>query len=138
VINNRNNTYTLVSLSDNKEIPNYDTIRVLNFLTGFRNLNFETLLNDIDKRRIDSVTSSRPFIVISLTDTAGTTRVIKTFHKKGPEGQVDPEGKPLPYDLDRLYAQVNDGKDFVLIQYFAFSKVLRPKPFFLKEPLKKK
>jgi hypothetical protein len=138
VVNNHNNTYTLVSLEDNREIPDYDTLRILNFLSGFRNLNYEAILNDIGKHRIDSVVNSQPFIVITLTDTSGLTTTMKTFHKKGPEGQVDPEGNPLPYDLDRLYAQVNDGKDFVIIQYFAFSKVLRPKTFFLKEPRKKK
>jgi hypothetical protein len=33
---------------------------------------------------------------------------------------------------------LNGGKDFVIIQYFVFDKVLRPKSFFLKEPQKKK
>lgn len=138
LINHRNNNYSLVSISDNKEVPEYDTLRVLNFLSGFRNLNYEALLNDIDKFLIDSIVNSPPFIVITLTDTNGVSKTIKTFHKKGPEGQTDPQGNPLPYDLDRLYALVNDGKDFVLIQYFSFSKVLRPKTFFLKEPMKNK
>ncbi len=138
VTNNRNNTYTLVSLKDNKQIFDYDTLRMLNFLSGFRNLNYEALLNDIDKHKIDSVVNSQPFIVITLTDTSGATRTMKTYHKQGPEGQADPQGNPLPYDLDRLYATVNGDKDFVVIQYFVFDKVLRPKSFFLKEPQKNK
>lgn len=138
VVNNHNNTYTFISLSDNRVIPDYDTLRMLNFLSGFRNLNYEALLNDLDKFRLDSIVNSTPFIVVTLTDTAGVSKTIRTFHKKGPDGQTDPEGNPLPYDLDRLYAQVNDGKDFVIIQYFSFSKILRPKSFFLKEaPVKK-
>ncbi len=133
VRNNGNNKFVLISLSDNKEVFNYDTLKLLNFLSGFRNLNYEAIINDMDKVRKDSILKSRPFIIITLTDTAGVSKTIKTYHKQGPEGQTDPKGMPLPYDLDRLYASVNDGKDFTIIQYFSFDKVLRPKPFFLKD-----
>jgi len=133
VKNKGNNRFAFISLKDNKEIPNYDTLKLLNFLSGFRNLNYEALLNDMDKVRKDSILKSTPFIIITLTDTAGVVQSIKTFHKQGPPGQTDPTGLPLPYDLDRLYASVNDGQDFTIIQYFTFDKVLRPKPFFLKD-----
>jgi hypothetical protein len=133
VKNTGDNKFSLISLKDNQEILDYDTLKVLNFLSGFRNLNYEALLNDMDKVRKDSILRSQPFIIITLTDTAGVSTTIRTFHKKGPDGQTDPQGIPLPYDLDRLYASVNDGKDFTLIQYFTFDKVLRPKPFFLKQ-----
>ncbi|MCK9203141.1 MAG: hypothetical protein M0P58_01740 [Bacteroidales bacterium] len=131
--NNGKNYFTLISLIDNKIIPDYDTLKALNFLSGFRNLNFETLINDMDHLRKDSILSSPPFIIITLTDNLGTKKSIRTWHKQGPEGQTDPLGNPLPYDLDRLYALVNEGQDFTLIQYFTFDKVLRLKTFFLKE-----
>jgi hypothetical protein len=127
------NSFRLVSLSDGKEVQDFDTLKVLNFLSGFRNLNFEALLNDMDQVKKDSILDSSPFVIITLTDTSGISTTIKTFHKKGPEGQTDPQGNPLPYDLDRLYALVNDGRDFTLIQYFMYNKVLRPKAFFLKD-----
>ncbi len=133
VKNNGNNKFTLISLKDKKEVRNYDTLKLLNFLSGFRNLNYEALLNDMDKVRKDSILRSQPFIIITLTDTAGEHKTSTTYHKQGPEGQTDPKGVPLPYDLDRLYASVNDGKDFTIIQYFTFDKVLRPKPFFMKD-----
>ncbi|MCK9423023.1 MAG: hypothetical protein M0Q38_10525 [Bacteroidales bacterium] len=131
--NNGKNFFTLISLVDNQAIPDYDTLKVLNFLSGFRYLNFETLINDMDRMRKDSILASPPFIIITLTDTSGIRKSIRTWHKQGPAGQTDPDGNPLPYDLDRLYAQVNDGQDFTLIQFFTFDKVLRPKTFFLKE-----
>jgi hypothetical protein len=133
VRNRDNKSFTLISLIDNREITNYDTLRMLNFLSGFRNLNFEALLNDMDKFRKDSILASKPFIIITVTDTTGESRTMKTYHMKGPDGQTDMEGRPMPYDLDRLYALVNDGQDFTVIQYFSFDKVLRPKTFFLRE-----
>jgi hypothetical protein len=138
VRNNGKNQFSLISLSDQKEIAGYDTLKLLNFLSGFRNLCYEALLNDMDKARKDSILASQPFIIITVTDTAGVSKTIRTFHKQGPKGQTDPQGIPLPYDLDRLYASVNDGQDFTLIQYYAFDKVLRPKSFFLKEIPKRK
>ncbi len=138
VRNNGKNKFSLISLTDHSEIPDYDTLKILNFLSGFRNLNYEALLNDMDKARKDSILASQPFIIITLTDTAGVSKTIKTYHKQGPEGQTDLQGIPLPYDLDRLYASVNDGQDFTIIQYYTFDKVLRPKSFFLREMTKKK
>lgn len=109
-----------------------DTLKVLNFLSGFKNVNFEAFLNDMDKRTRDSVLASQPFIIITLTDTSNRTNIVKTYHKPNLFGQKDYKGRVLPYDPDRLYALVNDGKDFVLIQYFSFNKILRPKPWFYK------
>ena len=133
VKNNGNDRFSIFSLTDNRQIPGYDTLKLLNFLSGFRNLNYEALLNDMDKSRKDSIIASTPFIIITLTDKSGASKNIKTYHKNGPVGQTDMEGRPMPYDLDRLYALVNEGQDFTLIQYFNFDKVLRPLPFFQKE-----
>ena len=123
----------LVSLPEKKFITDFDTLKVMNFLAAFRNLNFEALLDDFDKNRKDSIISSTPFAIITLTDTAGQSNSIRTFHKPAGFDQADYEGKPLPFDLDRAYALVNEGKDFVLIQFYVFDKVLRPAQYFVKE-----
>lgn len=133
VRNNGKNKFTLTALKDGRTVPDYDTLKVLNFLSGFRNLNFEALLNDMAPAQKDSILASKPFIILTLTDTARTSKTIRIFHKKGGPGMPDPEGLTLPYDPDRLYASVNDGRDFTLIQYYTFDKVLRPLPFFSKE-----
>jgi hypothetical protein len=132
--NNGDSRFSLFALKDNRQIQGYDTLKLLNFLSGFRSLNYEALINDMDKVRKDSIISSTPFIIITLTDKSGVSKSIKTYHKQGPEGQTDTQGRPMPYDLDRLYALVNDGQDFTTIQYYNFDKVLRPLPFFLLEP----
>ncbi|MEI6455712.1 MAG: hypothetical protein WCO93_05435 [bacterium] len=123
---------TLLSIADNKMVPDFDTLKVLTFVSGFRDLNFEALLNDMDPVKKDSVLRSTPFIVITVMDTTGVATSVKVFHKPNSAGFNDMEGQRLPFDPDRLYALVNEGNDFVLIQYFAFNKVLRPKFFFLK------
>jgi len=120
----------LISLGDNRQVSDFDTLKILTFLSGFRNLNFEALLNDMESVRKDSILNSPPFIIITVTDTNGTSKSIRVYHKGNSDGVTDTENNPLPYDPDRLYALVNDGNDFVLIQFFTFDKVLRPKFFF--------
>lgn len=124
---------TLVSLIDNRPVSNFDTLKILTFLSGFRNLNFEAILNDMDPVRKDSILNSTPFIIMTVTDTSGTSKSIRIYHKSNIAGVMDTENNPLPFDPDRLYALVNEGNDFVLIQFFTFNKVLRPKFFFLRD-----
>lgn len=124
---------SLLSLRDQHPVPLFDTLKLMNFLASFRNVSYEALLNDIDPHLKDSITTSPPFVVITLTDTNRISTTIRTYHKKAAYA-VDEFGNPTgPYDLDRLYALVNDGKDFVLIQYFVFDRILRPLPFFLRQ-----
>lgn len=133
ITNNQNSSVSLYSIPEMQLIPAFDTLAALNFLTGFRNLNFEGVLSDMDAAKKDSILASTPFTIITLTDSAGVSKTIKTFFKDG-GGDSDMNGNEIAYDLDRFYALVNDGEDFVLVQYFAFDRVLRPRSFFLKDP----
>jgi hypothetical protein len=133
ITNSHNRTPEMFSISGGQKVQNADTIKMLNFLSSFRKINFEAVLNDMDKSRKDSILSYPPYCIITVTDTSNIQSAIKTYRKAAAPGTVDDFGKPVPYDLDRLYALVNNGKDFVLIQYFVFDKVLRPKSFFLQK-----
>ncbi|MGA3014208.1 MAG: hypothetical protein ABSD71_09245 [Bacteroidales bacterium] len=130
--NDANLHIRFISLPNNQPIPVFDTLKVMNFLAAFRNINFEALLNDMDEHRKDSILATTPYCIISLTDTSHFTNTIKIFRKGAAPGEVNELGKPAPFDLDRLYALVDDGKDFTLIQYFVFDKILRPKSFFMR------
>lgn len=136
--NDANMNIRFISLADNKPIPVFDTLKLMNFLTSFRNINFEAILNDMDQHRKDSIIATTPYCIISLTDTGHITNTIKTFRKGAAPGELNELGKPAPFDLDRLYALVNDGKDFTLIQYYVFDKILRTKSFFIRTQEQKK
>jgi hypothetical protein len=129
-IENGRDDIRLIQLVTGKEAGGIDTLRVLNFLAAFKEINYEALLNDLDSSFIDSVTRSRPYHIITLADSKGKVTQIKTFHKKNDAGSLDLEGNLYVYDLDRLYGLIDDGKDFILIQYFVFEKILRPLGYF--------
>jgi hypothetical protein len=124
----------LTGLSGMQPVSGFDTIRTLNFLSAFQDIRFESLLGELlEKSYIDSVLSSVPKTIISLTDKSGGVNEVKIFNKKGfadiTEHQVN---MFQPVDLDRAYALVNDGEDFVLIQYYSFDRVTRPLSYFVR------
>ena len=122
-----NQNIILRSLFDNQVVQGFDTARVLNFLTSFEDVRFESLLAHlIEASFIDSVSTSLPKTVITLTDQEGKVNEVKIFTKKGFASLYSEDGALLePMDLDRAYALVNEGEDFVLIQYYVFDKVTR-------------
>jgi hypothetical protein len=117
----------LRSLASNQIIEDYDTLRVLSFLTSFADVRFESLLEPLIKKEfIDSVKTTTPKTIITLHDRDGKINEVKVFRKKGFAALYMEDGMTMePADLDRAYALVNDGEDFVLIQYFVFDKVTR-------------
>lgn len=123
--------FKITRLADQKVFPEYDTLRLLNFLTSFSDLRFEAVLNNtMPHQKIDSVVHS-PFLHrLTLVDMNGDTTQMTTFNKKKFAEHLDIDEKLVPMDLDRAYALVNRNRDFVLIQYFVFDKVLRPALYF--------
>ena len=122
--------YKLTRLCDNQDMP-FDTLRVINFLSSFGNLRFEALFtNTLPQARIDSITGS-PYVhnvVVTVKD--GTTQDMKTFNKLVMNNITDLGGEIGDVDHDRMYALIDDGKDFVLIQNYVFDKVLHEVRYF--------
>ena len=122
--------YKLTRLCDNKDLP-YDTLKVINFMSSFSDLRFEALFtNTLPQERIDSITSS-PFLhYIVVTDKDGNKQDMRTFKKLVMSSLHDMSGEFGDVDRDRMYALVNDSKDFVLIQNYVFDKVLHDVRYF--------
>lgn len=123
--------FAVVKWSAKDTMYGYDTLNLYNFLTAFADLRYEALLNNIDPHRKDSIIQSSPFHRITLTDMDNNKTVMKTYHKPNDVQRFDLEGNLYTYDLDRLYALINDDRDFVMIQFFVFDKVLKPFDYFV-------
>ena len=95
-------------------------------LSSFSDLRFEALLNNImPAERIDSIVNS-PFLHrITLTNADGTVKEMTTYTKHiqlSDYAVIDEEDDII--DHNRMYATINDKRDFVLVQYYVFDKVL--------------
>ena len=133
VENTGRHQYKLTRLSDKADLP-FDTLKVINLLSSFSDLRFEVLLNNVlPQQRIDSITSSPYFHRMTLCTKDGETIQLTTFEKRTqdsdgkdtPDGLITEEGWAVdPIDHDRFYGWINGGRDFTLIQYYIFDKVL--------------
>ncbi len=120
--------YKLTRLSDQQDIA-FDTLKVVNLLTSFSDIRFEALLTDIlPKERIDSIVQSPFMHHLVLTTKDGKSQELKTFKKRfeASVNQFNPDetDEDTYLDNDRFYGQINEGKDFVLLQYYVFDKLL--------------
>lgn len=126
--------YDVVRLMDGSRIMSYDTLQMLNFLTSFRDLRYESRLNNIlPPMKIDSIIRTPGLIELSLITKAKDTVFAKFFRKNEVPGYVQNQpGVLVTMDLDRAYALINGGEDFVLVQYYTFDKVFYPLSYYLK------
>lgn len=127
--------YKLIQTSTGKEIARYDTLKLLNFLTSFNDLRYETRLNNLKpKEEIDSIIHSPELYELTLVDQKLDTTTVKMFEKKEAEPvNVDLDVALIPIDHDRFYGLINKGEDFVLMQYFVFDNVLKPLSFYTRD-----
>jgi len=134
IVNTGRNDYKVKQLSTDEFIP-FDTIRVLNLLTSFGDMRFESLLTsgNFSQAKFDSITSLPQLHSISLTSANGTTSEMKTFQKTLTEADFNTklsEQFNTEIDHDRLYALINNGRDIVLIQYYVFGKLFKPLDYY--------
>lgn len=133
IIKSNNQNFELIKINENKPVPLFDTLKVLKMVTSFKNIRFESFKNDIPSELRDSIIENYPAHVIRLGEVSGEEHVARTFYKPANPGAFDYKGDPVLYNRDHLYALINDGRDFTLIQYFVFDKITRPLNYFLVE-----
>lgn len=118
--------FTITSPTTNSPVPFMDTLRILNYVNGFRDIRFEDILNDLGQAFIDSVKNTQPVYRLVVRDTKNREYKVTTYRIRSKGGDFDENGNLLPYNPDRMFALVNDDKDFVLVQYFVFEKLTVP------------
>lgn len=132
VVDSKGN-YELTALQSNKVLESYDTLKLLNYLTSFRDLRYETRMNNLlTPMKIDSIIHSTPIYELMLIDRFGDTTKVPMFKKQSiPESVAEAYDMLVPIDHDRFYALINNGQDFVLMQYYVFDRVLHPLSYYM-------
>ena len=125
-------SYELKALSSDSIIKNYDSTALKIYLTGFKNIQFEGFEQKITKAAKDSIFNSIPVNIFTCQGVNGEEVVMKSYLKPDSEDRVDIDGKPIIYDVDRMYARINNTNDLVTIQYFVFDELFLGLSNFLK------
>ncbi len=125
-----NNDYLVTRLSDNKALENVDPMAVKQYLSYFQLLSFESFEITLNQQQIDSVIKTIPINVITVVDNKGHINKVHFFARAPKAGIVDATGKLLKVDGERMNALLNNGKDFVMVQYYSFGKVMPSADYF--------
>ena len=132
-------SFTVASLDDKVKTNPTDELNkpaVLQFLNSFEDLYLEGYENGYP--RIDSVRASKPFAKLNITSRTGNKRELIVHYmplNRRSKLQLDKRGKEMPFDVDRYFAFINDGKDFVLIQRRSFEGIFKRFEHFYYTPL---
>lgn len=110
----------------------FDTIRVLNLLSSFKDVRFESFLTDIKESRRDSIINSPYLHRLTLTTKDGNVEVINTYTMKINAEAFGFVEEDWDDDPDHKYAYVENKKELVMIQDFAFGKLLQPAEYYTK------
>lgn len=127
-----NNNYQIKMLSDNRLLNNLDTLSVKQYLSYFQQLNFESFEVDLNQGQIDSVLKSQPINILTVTDTKGKTNKVRFYARFNEKRSAGSDGKLAPYDPERMDALLDNGKDFVMVQFYLFGKVMPAAAYFQK------
>jgi hypothetical protein len=113
----------------------FDDAKMRQYLIYFQNISYEALITGKNKKLQDSLSMVKPFCVISIATTDSSRgfpiKEYKFYHKQF-LGDINPEhGVKYDYDPDRLYMSFDNGKEWALIQYFVFGKLLITSNYFM-------
>jgi hypothetical protein len=121
------NRYSVENPVSHQSLQDMDTAAVKQYLTYFQYVAWEVPSIDIKR---DSILASTPVVTIDVKDTLGKVTDIKLFNRTAPDNVNVKYGRDYKYDPDRLFAYVN-GRDFVLVQYYVFGKLLQDPTYFM-------
>ena len=128
--NNGDNNFSLIS--EDKEIENFDTVKLKMYLGRFKRVAYESIATAMDLHKRDSVLRSDAFSIISLEDSESNITTVKTFLRPG-DGRLDENGDEYKYDIDRLYAKLETDTNLMVIQFFVFDPLFKELNYFMKK-----
>ncbi|MCK5857098.1 MAG: hypothetical protein KAG64_06380 [Bacteroidales bacterium] len=129
IINEGNRSFKIIQLMNNLEVTSFDTLRVLEELAAFTIINYESLLDKLSDSRIDSIKQDLPARIVTVESKLGAKRKLTMYYRPNFEKKESMNGKVFDFDMDRLYAFVDNKRDVVSVQYFVIDNISRPLSF---------
>ncbi len=115
IVKTRENRYKL--LQDGREVSVFDTLAIERYISYFRNIRFDRWELGINSVEIDSVISTTPEFILTVTDSTGEHNTIKTYAKTPSHNEV--------------FVNQNDEKELSVARYFDLDPVIKEIKYFL-------
>ena len=120
----------------NEKLADYDTAKLINMLSEYRNKNFESIHKNVTPAQKDSILENNLWKVITLIDVDGKKTEMKTYmmpyYASLLDQQFDNVDETLQWSRDRFYAVVNgDESTLYRMQFYHFDRQMQPLSYFL-------
>lgn len=130
-------SFVLSPLDEKFRINNsYQQKFIKQYLGFYSSISIEAFDNNYSKR--DSVMKTTPYCTITITENDNSVNKVNLFYmpvSKRSKTQFDPKGNEMTYDIDHYYASIHNEKDFAIVQYYVFGKLLRSYSDFFFKPV---
>lgn len=130
VINRINkDSFSLAPLNDKYALhqPSPNQQKYINDYLGFySSISIETFDNANPTK--DSTIHTTPYCIFTITNNNNVVNKMNMFYmpiNRRSKMPFDKNGQPMTYDVDRYLASFNNDKDFAVVQYYVFGKLLR-------------
>lgn len=117
------NTNAFRLFDGNKKECSFIMPKMKQYLAYFQNVSYEYLFTGKNKKLQDSLTQQKPFCKITIYGNGFDFSEFLFYHKQ-PPAKIPEAGISYSYDPDRLYLRFANNKEWALIQYFVFGKLL--------------
>jgi hypothetical protein len=129
IVRSGNRNFDIIHNLTNLKLMPYDTLKLLDHLSDYRNLNYEAVVGNLSQTEKDSIFSLK-FKELTIADTKGNKTIITMYHLLNHYDTVKYEYNVdfmEAYNRDRFYATINGNKNEVyLCQYFVFDRIIQP------------
>ena len=119
-------------------VPQYDTTKVIDMLSEYREKNFESIVTDLDAKERQRILDSNLFKTIILKDVDGNQTQLDLYRMEDDEDATPYSDATMTdeissmYNRDRFYGVVNNNpKVLYKLQYYHFDRQVQPLSYFL-------
>lgn len=123
---------------NNQLVTHYDTTRVIDMLSEFRERNYLSISTQLTPEEMESIIKNDLFKIIILTDTDGKKNELKAYRQMNLVQEMENDvniGEPkMVSNLDVFYGTFNgDLTTIYKLQYHYFDRQLQPLSYFVKK-----
>lgn len=129
VINNGPNQFSVMNGS--QQMAKTDTLKTKEYLGRYISVNFESVVQNMQPGRADSISRMAPYAVITLTQRSGKTGKLTLWKMPNYDKMMLYDGTVPEFNPDALYGRVEDDSTFVTVQYFVVDPLLVDPAYFM-------
>lgn len=128
IIRSADSSYRVMLLKQNKPLVT-EASRLRDYLTGYRQINFNKIETALPSAKKDSIERSGPYARLSIKEERSEGFTMQLYRMPASDEKkqqaLEEKGEKLQYDVDRMYIRIPGDTTWYIGQYFHFDNFLR-------------